>query len=234
MAAHWRYKEGSAHNVSQDRIQWLRTLLDWQTEVSSGHIPIKLDKVIYVFTKDNEVFALHNGATPVDFAFRIHTKIGLCTKGALVNGRMVSLTHVLETGDQVEILTHKEPHPSHDWLIASLGYLVTSHAKRKLRAYFRSIEAGAPKPAALVQEAAPPSPKRKRSLAIKPMIISLAGLENFPFEYARCCHPAEGTPIIASLTRKRGVVIHSQTCKNGAYFLAKRPERLCKAIWVRA
>ena len=235
IAAHWRYKEDQTHASSEERIKWLRTLLDWQHEISPDATTLALDdEPIYVFTKDNEVFALKKGATPIDFAFLIHTKLGLRTKGAIVNGRMMSLTHILETGDQVEILSHKEPQPSRDWLISSLGFIQTTQAKRKLRAYFRSLEE--PKTIAPITEttSATPAPiKRKVSnMTAGTAKVGLSGIQNLPYELAGCCNPEVGNAIIASITRLRGVVIHKQTCPNVAYFKTKRPERLCEANWL--
>ena len=236
VAAHWRYKEGGRENLAQERINWLRTLLEWQSEVSTGETPPKnFADLIYVFTKDNEVFALRQGATPVDFAFTLHTKVGLCAKGALVNGKMVPLNHTLDTGDQIEILVNKSPNPSHDWLIPSSGYLKTSHARQKLRAYFREVEATEKKPAPIEAPSAPvaPPPKKKAVPAkMKTGGVSISGVQNLPFQLARCCNPSQNDAIIASMTRARGLVIHKQSCPNIKYFLEKRPERLFQVSWI--
>ena len=235
IAAHWRYKEGHTHASGEERIKWLRTLLDWQDEISPiATTPDLTDEPIYVFTKDNEVFTLKRGATPIDFAFLIHTKLGLRTKGALVNARMVPLTHILETGDQVEILSHKEPQPSRDWLISSLGFMRTTQAKRKLRTYFRALEE--PKNASPPAETTAPTtailPKRKTITTSGDAKVTLSGIQNLPYQLARCCKPRENDPIIASITRLRGVVIHKQACPNVTYFKTQRPERLCEASWM--
>lgn len=235
VAAHWRYKEGGHENAAQQRINWLRTLLEWQTEVSTGEVPPKnFTESIYVFTKDNEVFALSKGATPVDFAFTVHTDVGLRAKGALVNGKMVPLDYTLETGNQVEILTHKTPNPSRDWLIPTLGYLKTNHARQKLRAYFREIDGQEKKPTIeTIRHPVASTPKKKPSPVPKTHVggISISGVQNLPFQLARCCNPTEADCIIASITRARGLVIHKESCPNIKYFQEKRPERLFKVNW---
>lgn len=240
IAAHWQYKEGGNNNAAaQERVAWLRTLLDWQAQT----LPEETENsLVYVFTKDNEVFAIKQGATPIDFAFMIHTSVGLRTKGALVNGKMAALTTALETGDQVEILLHKTPNPSRDWLIPSHKYLATTQAKRKLRAYFREIDS-ITKPVTADTNAiansdsflpkspkSPKSPKGGQSRS-NPKGISISGVQNMPFELARCCMPTENDSIIASITRARGLVIHRQNCHNITYFQKKRPERLFKTEW---
>lgn len=237
IAAHWRYKEGSQSAAAEERVAWLRTLLDWQNEVSTGEVAPEesAENVIYVFTKDNEVFALKQGATSIDFAFTIHTNIGLRCKGALVNGKLVPLTHTLETGDQVEILTHKEPNPSRDWLLPSLHYLQTTHARQKLRAYFRKMDAETTEKPEEIISPTPTQPKRARVAQAdtkKKSGISISGIQNLPFQLAGCCAPTEHDTIIASITRARGLVIHRQNCPNMAYFQQKRADRLFKVDWV--
>ena len=241
VAAHWRYKEGGHETLGEERVKWLRTLLDWQSEVSAGTlVPKTLDQVIYVFTKDNEVVVLTEGATPIDFAFLVHTTVGLSAKGALVNGRMAPLTHALETGDQVEILTHKEPHPSRDWLLPSAGFTTMAHSRRKLRAYFRSIEEKnegldsrlrGNDSSAMAEPLPLARGSRRRLKASRPRGISLSGIHNMPFQLARCCNPSEGEPIIASMTRTRGLVIHKTSCGNIAYFEKQRKDRMFAVEW---
>lgn len=141
VAAHWKYKEGNADSSSyEDKIKLLREVMDWQKEVSheseQQFKQIFQDR-IYVFTPQGHVFDLAAGATPLDFAYHIHTDIGHRCKGAKVNNQLVTLTHTLKTGDQVNILTSKEPHPSRDWLDINQGYLKTSHARAKVRHWFR-------------------------------------------------------------------------------------------------
>ena len=115
VAAHWKYKEGSATQGSyEDKIAWLREVMNWQKDVS-GEEDKNLSKIfddrIYVFTPTGDVYDLIAGATPLDFAYHVHSSVGHRCKGAKVNNKMVTLTHNLKTGDQVEIITSKQEKP---------------------------------------------------------------------------------------------------------------------------
>lgn len=144
VCAHWRYKNSDTDRSKsyEQKIEWLRQVLDWHDEVGGNpwddHLPrgIAQDR-LYVFTPDGHVIDLPENATPLDFAFRIHSDVGLRCKGAKVNGRIVPINQPLHTGDQVEILTGNRESPSRDWLIPSLGYLTTSRARSRLQAWFR-------------------------------------------------------------------------------------------------
>lgn len=145
VCAHWRYKDtdkdGSVTSY-ENKIEWLRQVLEWHEEVGGtpweDQLPkgIDLDR-IYVFTPEGHVIDLPASATPVDFAFRIHSDIGIRCRGAKVNGRIVPLNHPLKTADQVEILTGKREAPSRDWLNPALGYITTSKARSRLQAWFK-------------------------------------------------------------------------------------------------
>lgn len=144
VAAHWKYKEGSGQTAStyEEKIDLLREVMDWQKEVSTEGPSENLyasifDDRIYVFTPNGDVFDLIAGATPLDFAYHVHSEVGNRCKGAKVNDTLVPLTHQLKTGDRVSILTSKSGHPSRDWLNPSLGYLKTNAARAKVRHWFR-------------------------------------------------------------------------------------------------
>lgn len=144
VAAHWRYKEGIRSNQAFDeKIAWLRQLLEWKEDIAEAgefvdqfKSEVFADRV-YVFTPKGNIIDLPAGATPLDFAYRIHTEVGHRCRGAKVNGRMVSLTQPLHTGDQVEILSVKKGGPSRDWMNPQLGYLVTSKARQQVQRWFR-------------------------------------------------------------------------------------------------
>ncbi|EJB5271088.1 GTP diphosphokinase [Vibrio vulnificus] len=156
VAAHWKYKEGSSSGRSgyDEKITWLRKLLDWQEEMSdSGEMLDELrsqvfDDRVYAFTPRGDVVDLPMGATPLDFAYHIHSEVGHRCIGAKVAGRIVPFTHKLNMGDQVEIITQKEPNPSRDWLNPSLGFVTSGRARAKINAWFRkqsrekNLEAG--------------------------------------------------------------------------------------------
>lgn len=144
VAAHWAYKEQkSGKALARDKFMLLRQLMDWEREVSDPHQFVQSLKTdlfedqVYVFTPNGDVIDLPVGSTPLDFAYRIHSTIGHRCRGARVNDQIVPLDTPLKTGDRVEILTHKEPQPSRDWMNPSLGYLRTSSARAKVRQWFR-------------------------------------------------------------------------------------------------
>ncbi len=141
IAAHWRYKEGSKAERDYDaKLAWLRQLMDWQREVTDATEfveGIKLDifqDQVFVFTPKGDIKDLPAGATPLDFAYRIHTDVGHRTIGAKVNNRLVPLDYRLKNGDIVEVVTTKAEHgPSRDWL----SIVRTSHAREKIRQWFK-------------------------------------------------------------------------------------------------
>lgn len=148
IAAHWRYKE---HNVKQsaveERLTWLRQLLEWQRELQGAEEfmeSVKTDLFsdrVFVYTPKGEIKDLPAGATPIDFAYRVHTDLGHRCIGAKVNSRLVALNLPLKTGDVVEIVAGKtERGPRLDWLNPHLGYVNTSHAREKIRGWFRRAE----------------------------------------------------------------------------------------------
>ena len=147
VAAHWKYKEGGGLGSGvEQRINWLRKLLAWRDDmVESGALLDEFRKQvfedrIYVFTPRGEVVDLPTGATPLDFAYQVHTMIGHRCIGAKVDGRIVPYTYKLKTGEQVEIITQKEPNPSRDWINADNGYLKTSRARAKVVNWFRKVD----------------------------------------------------------------------------------------------
>lgn len=148
IAAHWRYKEGVKKDPKFDhKLAWLRQLLTWHTEVAAAEEFVDLIKTdvfrdqVYVFTPKGEIKDLPVSSTPLDFAYRIHTDLGHKCIGAKVNGRLVPLSYKLATGDIVEIVSAKNAKgPSLDWLNPHLGYVRTSHAREKVRQWFRKQE----------------------------------------------------------------------------------------------
>jgi GTP pyrophosphokinase len=148
MAAHWRYKEGEKADIHfEERIGWLRQLIDWHRELSGAEeflesvkMDIFIDQV-FVFTPKGEIKDLPKGSTPLDFAYRVHTEVGHSCIGAKVNGRLVPLNYQLNNGDVVEIIAAKRSRgPSRDWLRPHLGYTKTSHAREKIRQWFKRQE----------------------------------------------------------------------------------------------
>ena len=143
IAAHWKYKEeGKSVAVGRDagNFRWLRQMLEWQQEVKDSHEFIDSVRVelfpaeVYVFTPDGDVKELPRDSTPVDFAFNVHSDVGLHCIGAKVNGRMVPLKTVLNNGDRVEVLTSEKQKPSKDWL----SFVKTSKAKNRIRQWIKA------------------------------------------------------------------------------------------------
>ncbi|HYU20648.1 MAG TPA: bifunctional (p)ppGpp synthetase/guanosine-3',5'-bis(diphosphate) 3'-pyrophosphohydrolase [Chloroflexota bacterium] len=146
VAAHWRYKEGRPQDIAFDaKVAWLRQLMDWQKDVVGGAQAfvdsLKTDLFqdqVYVFTPRGEIKEMAAGATPLDFAYRVHTEVGHKCVGAKVNNRMVPLDHRLQNGDIVEIITARgSKGPSRDWLNPNLGYVRSANAREKIRQWFR-------------------------------------------------------------------------------------------------
>lgn len=142
VAAHWRYKEGSRTGDDFDeRLAWLRQMLEWQTELKDPREfmeALKIDlfeEEVFVFTPKGDVVSLKRGSTPIDFAYTIHTEVGNHTVGAKANGSIVPLAYELQMGDRVDILTNKNASPSRDWL----NIVKTSSARSKIRNYFSKV-----------------------------------------------------------------------------------------------
>ncbi len=262
IAAHWRYKEGAARASSYDeKIALLRSLLAWRDEVTDANTwadrikqAIK-EEVIYILTPAGRVIDLPKGATPIDFAYRIHTDVGHRCRGAKVDGQIVPLNTPLTTGQRVEILTAKEGGPSRDWL--QPGFAVTRHARSKIRLWFVHREAertgsreeglraaGETRSSADLRRDAHPLPELPRATrtptrpgsigvsataAVVPVVV--AGEAGFMAQRARCCLPERGEAIAAFISRSRGLTIHRADCPELERLRQRHPERLLPVDW---
>lgn len=291
VAAHWRYKEGvQIRDDFDEKIAWLRQLLAWKDEVSDASEWVQQFKTelfhdrIYVLTPQGKVIDLPQGATPLDFAYAVHTNLGHSCRGAKVDGSIVPLTYALKNAQRVEILSVKHGAPSRDWL--SPGYLVTSRAKAKIRQWLNAqhsdehIAQGkellARETARLgitsfnqeklaqkfdharledflialgrgdyrnnqltqaLQEWMPPKTLelpslRKRASARNPQgDVIIEGVGSLAVSYGKCCKPVPPDPILAYITRARGVVVHRQDCGNVSGLQGERHARLLEASW---
>jgi GTP pyrophosphokinase len=144
VAAHWRYKEGGGGDAGyEEKVAWLRQVLEWKDEEDSAVDFVDRFKSeafhdrVYVLTPQGRIIDLPQGATPLDFAYAVHTEVGHRCRGAKVNGRIVQLTYPLQNGEQVEVLTTRQGEPSRDWLNTHLGYLKTSRARSRVRSWFK-------------------------------------------------------------------------------------------------
>mgnify|MGYP001273145543 CR=1 FL=1 len=252
VAAHWRYKEGAAHNLSYDRkIEWIRRLLDPTRSATTDRDFLEevraelFEDRVYALTPKGEVVDLPRGATPLDFAYHVHTDLGHRCRGARVNGRIVPLTRALANGEVVEIITSKTLAPSRDWLIPSQGMLASPRSRSKVRAWFRkldgdqvpaAVDAAAPSMRSPTENSRerppprPPSPGPGRR-ALSP--VTLAGVDDLPTHLARCCVPVRPQPIIGYVTVGRGVTVHRANCPGVLRMIADRPERTLEASWSR-
>ncbi len=145
VAAHWRYKEGAKSDTRFDeKVAWLRQILEWKEDLADqGDLQEQFKNElfhdqVYVFTPLGKVIALPKGATPVEFAYHLHTDLGHRTRGAKVDGSIAPLNYKLQNGQRVEILTVKQGGPSRDWINPSLGFLQSSRIRAKVRAWFKN------------------------------------------------------------------------------------------------
>ncbi len=267
VAAHWRYKEGGPRDATWERkIEWVRRILDpGETAPSLADARTDerdyIDRVrselfedrIYALTPRGEVVDLPRGATPLDFAYHLHSSLGHRCRGAKVNGRIVPLTFKLGNGEIVEIITGKQEAPSRDWLAIDQGYLASARSRAKLRGWFRRHDAGdhdSASPAPLSTpisdpKAAEPS---QRPRAARPRFaagadassrrgsspVVVEGVGELPVTLARCCRPVRPQPIVGYLTLGRGVTVHSSACAGLRRMQAGKPDRVLQASWTTA
>jgi GTP pyrophosphokinase len=275
IAAHWRYKEdGKVDHNAERKIAWLRQLMDWRDEIVDAQEFVEslksdvFQEMIYVFTPAGDIIELPAGATPIDFAYRIHTEVGHQCVGAKVNDQLVPLDTKLPNGAVVRILTSKtKVGPSRDWLLPSNGYVVTASAREKIRQWFRrrerdenivqgrdilerelrrlglemkiddvakmftsyqrvedflaAIGYGAISPQQIATRLV--ETQEREVLPVKvpdttqPVIakgLTVAGVGNLMMQFANCCRPVYGDPIIGYITRGRGITVHRADCPN--------------------
>lgn len=253
MAAHWLYKEGVLQTSSyESKIALLRQIMAWQKEMADDTAKkigkplqdIFADRV-YVFTPQGDIIDLPTTATPLDFAYAIHSEVGNRCRGAKVNGNMVPLTYQLQTGDRVEILTMKEASPSRDWVNPHYGYLNTARARSKVLHWFRMKDSLQPQlePVKDVKEKELPKEQPttliSQPISSKPFLekdshhsnIQILGINNLLTNTARCCKPLPGDAILGYITRARGISIHKRDCKNISYITKNFSNRLIEVEW---
>ena len=251
LAAHWATKRGAPRNRAPTTCPTTArssgcascstpSASTARTATSSTQVRAELfEDRVYALTPKGEVVDLPPGATPLDFAYHVHTDLGHRCRGARVNGRIVPLTRALANGEVVEILTHKLPQPSRDWLSETSGFLVSPRSRAKVRAWFRKLDEeaaklappGAPRRARLARGAAAPGPNATSPRA-RPVL--LGGVEDLPISLARCCAPVKPEPIAGYATVGRGVTVHRADCPGLKRMSASRPDRLIAAAWADA
>lgn len=243
VAAHWYYKTGEKNGD----LKWLEELKNMQTESLSPaeyYQTIRDDilrEEIYVFSPKGDIYKMPQGATALDFAYKVHTQIGHRCRGAKISGKIVPLGKALKNGAIVEIITGKDACPKMEWL----SLVKTTDAKKKIRAFF----AGLDKQTAEQQTVQPPisnkqpdftteefTPKRLgQSISVadnRRISIEINGEKNLLFSFARCCHPVPPDNIVGFVSRGRGIIIHRENCES----LRSQPdyhERVLNADWGR-
>jgi len=242
IASHWSYKEkGKKINPDMsNKINWIRQIVEWQKTIPSAREFINRVKEdifsdeIFVFTPKGEIINLTVDATPIDFAYKIHTEIGNKCIGAKVNGRIVPLNYKLKTGDRVEILTSKtSPGPSRDWL----KFVKSSSTKEKIRQFYRKKEKEEEKKEETVKEEIEKKNKgvileRKIKTSNKFGVVIPEIKGEVLLTLAKCCTPIPGDEIIGYISKGRGVVVHRRDCKNLLSILGNVDNSLDKIVKV--
>ncbi len=251
VAAHWSYKASSGSESgtwkNYDSINYqkiINKIKNWSKEIEQNEDymdEIKnelLKDSIVVFTPQGRVIELPVGATALDFAFKIHTEIGIHTTGAKADGSIIPLSRPLGNTQVVEILTSPSAHPHKDWLEIAR----TSSARKKIMAWLNKNQATLQPPAEKKKETKEPEQPQ-----LKPIIPLMQGIRftpseknsstviinnnsNILFDFAKCCNPVYGDDIVAYITRGRGYVIHRKDCKNLAN-MSEAEERLVPVEW---
>lgn len=247
IAAHWIYKEGSKSDQRLDnQLAWFRQIYEW---LKDAHAPEELMESLrqdfkpdnlYAFTPKGEVVELPAGATPLDFAYAVHSDVGHHCIGTRVNGRIVPLRYHLQTGDMVEVLTSKGQTPHPDWV----NIVVTGRARTRIRQKLRELGQLPPledplvKPKETRHHKSPVAPPahfiqptvRDVDDATRLKLIRVEGTRGLQVRFAKCCDPMPGHAIIAYITKHAGITIHRADCKS---FAKSRPDsdRIIGASW---
>ncbi|KKT82698.1 MAG: hypothetical protein A3B99_01775 [Candidatus Yanofskybacteria bacterium RIFCSPHIGHO2_02_FULL_44_12b] len=219
IAAHWAYSEGGKKKVTiadKYEIQWISQLKKFlkETKLGESFTNLKIDffkNRIFAFTPKGDVKDLPEGATPIDFAYAIHSDLGHSVTGAKVNGKMVPLEFGLKNGDVVEIIKGKNKKPSFDWL----EFVKTTEAKRRIKSWFRENEV---KNKSAEKDLPTRNKVKKKADYVEkvsiPGIPVIQGQRGLLYKIAKCCRPEVGSKIKGYMTINRGVSIHLATCKN--------------------
>jgi GTP diphosphokinase / guanosine-3',5'-bis(diphosphate) 3'-diphosphatase len=206
IAAHWRYHGTDRDKKFDKKISWLKQLLTWKTNSTDATDfidTLKLDlfeNEIVVFTPKGEPITLEENATPIDFAYEVHTSLGNHCSKALVNGKLVPLNYILKPGDIVEIITTKDAQPSRQWL----SYVQSGKAKSKIRSMLKLYAD---------KDAKKNAKDRFEHLNIADQIRILDG-KNYPIKISKCCNPHFGDEVVAFLTKDKKLTVHKKGCPN--------------------
>lgn len=230
ITAHWAYKEGIDSKTQRRQFAWVQQLMDWQKEASQSGEFLEILKIdffknrIFVFTPRGDVIDLPEGATPVDFAYAVHTDIGQHCSGARINGKIGNISQCLLNGDVVDILVDKNKKPSRDWL----EFVKTSFARSRVKRFLKITEKeNSPQALASRPKQYLPSARIKKSAGA----VFLAGQSGIQANLAKCCEPKLEEEIKAYITKSRGASVHKIGCKNLIKAQKKWPQKIVEASW---
>ena len=239
ICSHWALKEGVDLKKEDGRFGWIQQLANWQKETANQKEYLEGLKIdffknrIFVFTPKGDIIDLPEGATPIDFAYAVHSQVGYHCASAKASGKIIPLSAALKNGEVVEILLDKNKKPSTDWLKIAKTNLAKTHIKKQLEGLnpFRGLQEFKEKvfqirlPRPQLPVLAPARPK------ISP-VVTIAGKTQVAYDLAKCCQPQLGQAIAAYLARIKGrVVVHLQTCENLKRLKEKFPEKILGAEW---
>ena len=234
IAAHWAYSETGKSKVFKADLketQWVSQLKQFLEEMKpqEGLTNLKIDffkNRIFAFTPKGDVKDLPEGATPIDFAYAIHTDLGHSLKGAKANGKIVPLDYKLKSGDVVDVIKGKVLKPSYDWL----KVVKTTEARKNIKSWFteeeKKLKASQPKEKETVKKK--PVKKKVAVGIVKVGVPVIQGQTGLMYKLAKCCSPQVGDNIKGYMTLNRGVSIHAETCNN---IRSTDPKRLLSAGW---
>lgn len=231
IAAHWVYKEKSTDRDFDLKMSWFRRLLENQSELKDAKDfmeSLKIDLFtdeVFVYTPKGSVFQLPVGATPIDFAYHVHTQVGHRAMGAKINGRIVPLDYTLQNGDIVEIMTGKVDSPHMDWL----NFIKTSGARTRIKNWFKKHKQDDYVEEKKIEEAKPvPLAKpRKRKVV---MGIRVSGLTGIQIRISKCCKPLPGDKIMGIVSSGRGISVHRIDCTTLARQSVNK-EKIVEVSW---
>lgn len=249
IAAHWYYSEQKGLTTylkklvikpPEDKFYWLKQLKEWQEETKKlapdRYLEsLKLDffkDSIFVFTPKGDIVDLPEGATPIDFAYAIHTEMGDHCRQVKVNNKLVRFNYQLQSGDVVKIITDKRKGPSRDWL----NFVKTNLAKIRIKKWFNPQVEKIPEKKLVLPKILSfiPIPSRKERVIKKEKekpTLSLDGQKGILINIAKCCLPQPGDKVFGYITKNRGVSVHKAECHNFQKIKEKWPERIVKANW---
>jgi GTP pyrophosphokinase len=247
IAAHWKYKDspGGSDPTSEKQLTWLKQMYEWLEDAQAPDglfDSLRRDistHAVFVNTPKGDVWEFPAGATPLDFAYRVHSDVGHHCIGARVNDSMVPLRYHLQTGDVVEVLTSKNQTPHIDWL----DIVVTGRARTRIRQRLRELKHLPPVDEAATNGTArppvkkaspPPAPAAKIKEvddATREKLIRVEGQKGMVVRFANCCKPMPGHAVIGYITTRNGITIHRADCPHLARKTENSSARMVGASW---